>query len=367
MSHSSGTAPFVSARTPILGAVATMVMFGSAAHAGSTITGTATWRERMVLPPSAVFEATLEDISRADAPASVLGRTRIENPGNPPILFRIDFDPAAIQARHRYAVRARVTVDDRLMFTTDTVQSVFGPEQVTQVELLLKRVGGSPSTAPAPSANDGTGARFRGAFTYFADAGVFTICATGQKLPVAQEGDNAALESAYLQARSAPGEPVLAAVDGRIEMREPMEGPARPTLIVERFVEILPGNGCEALAGRATLENTYWRLASLRGRPVPPVENQQREPHLVLQPAEQRVAGSGGCNRLMGSYTLEGERLSFSQMAGTMMACPAGMETERAFLDVLTTVARWRIDSQRLELLDARGDVVAEFEARYLK
>ena len=33
------------------------------------IEGTATYRERMALPPGAVFEATLEDVSRADAPA----------------------------------------------------------------------------------------------------------------------------------------------------------------------------------------------------------------------------------------------------------------------------------------------------------
>jgi uncharacterized lipoprotein YbaY/heat shock protein HslJ len=338
---------------------------GMAIAGGGSITGTATWRERMVLPPAAVFEATLEDISRADAPATVLGRARIENPGNPPLRFRIDYDPAVVDARHRYAVRATITVDGRLMFTTDTVQSVFGPEQATQGELLLKRVGASPS--PAPSASDGTGGRFRGAFKYFADAGVFTLCATGQKLPVAQEGDNVALQAAYLKARAEAGAPVLAAVEGRIEMREPMEGPARPTLIVERFIEVLPGEGCEVLAGRATLENTYWRLASLRGRPVPPVANQQREPHLILQPAQKRVAGSGGCNRLMGSYALEGARLSFSPMAGTMMACPQGMETERALLDGLATVARWQIDSQRLELLDAQGGIVAEFEARYLK
>jgi uncharacterized lipoprotein YbaY/heat shock protein HslJ len=344
-----------------------MLFAGSAAHAGSAITGTATWRERMVLPSSAVFEATIEDISRADAPATVLGHARIENPGSPPIRFRVEYDPAAIDARHRYALRAKVTVDGRLLLTTDTVQPVFGPEQVTKVELVLKRVGALESPAAAASVSDGTGEHFRGAFTYFADAGMFTLCATGQKLPVAQEGDNAALEAAYLKTRSSPGASVLAAVEGRVELREPMEGPARPTLIVERFVEILPGDGCEALAGRATLENTYWKLASLRGRPVPPVANQQREPHLILQPAQKRVAGSGGCNRLMGSYTLEGERLSFSQMAGTRMACPQGMDTERAFLDGLAAAARWQIDSQRLELLDAQGDVVAEFEARYLK
>lgn len=35
-----------------------------------TITGTATYRERIALPANAVFEATLEDVSRADVPDS---------------------------------------------------------------------------------------------------------------------------------------------------------------------------------------------------------------------------------------------------------------------------------------------------------
>lgn len=53
-----------------------------------TIKGTATYRERMALPPAAVFEATIEDVSRADAPASVVARTRITSPGNPPMMLR---------------------------------------------------------------------------------------------------------------------------------------------------------------------------------------------------------------------------------------------------------------------------------------
>jgi hypothetical protein len=51
-----------------------------------TVSGTASYRERMALPPEAVFEATLEDVSKADAPADVIGQVRIETPGNPLII-----------------------------------------------------------------------------------------------------------------------------------------------------------------------------------------------------------------------------------------------------------------------------------------
>jgi len=59
-----------------------------------TITGSATYRERIALPPGTVFEATLEDVSRADAPAEVVGRVRVEKPGQPPFRFSIAYDPA---------------------------------------------------------------------------------------------------------------------------------------------------------------------------------------------------------------------------------------------------------------------------------
>ena len=38
-------------------------------RATTTRSGTATYRERIALPSAAVFEATLEEVSRADAPA----------------------------------------------------------------------------------------------------------------------------------------------------------------------------------------------------------------------------------------------------------------------------------------------------------
>jgi putative lipoprotein len=47
----------------------------------------------MALPPGAVLEATLEDVSRADAAAEVIGQARVEEPGNPPIPFEIRYDP----------------------------------------------------------------------------------------------------------------------------------------------------------------------------------------------------------------------------------------------------------------------------------
>ena len=79
------------------------------------------------------------------------------------------------------------------------------------------------------------------------------------------------------------------------------------------------------------------------------------------------MTGSGGCNSVSGTYKLEGDRLSFGPLAGTMMSCHDGMEAERNFLGALQKGGRARVASQRLELLDGSGGVAARFDAVYIK
>lgn len=78
---------------------------------------------------------------------------------------------------------------------------------------------------------------------------------------------------------------------------------------------------------------------------------------------EARVSGSSGCNRLTGSFSLAGESLRFLPLAGTRMLCPDGMALEQAFLDALAATRAQRISAGRLQLLDARGAVLAELAA----
>src|SRR5215510_15339535 len=72
----------------------TVLFFCVVGHAAEQVKGTARYRERITLPPGAVFEATLEDVSTADAKIEVIGRARIEQPGSPPIAFEIPYDSA---------------------------------------------------------------------------------------------------------------------------------------------------------------------------------------------------------------------------------------------------------------------------------
>lgn len=96
-----------------------------------------------------------------------------------------------------------------------------------------------------------------GLFSYLADAASLRLCATGQRLPVAMEGDYLALERAYLQARPAdrPGQALRVGLHGRIAPRPSAETgqPPRRTLIVERFVTIDAASTCPEASGRSPL------------------------------------------------------------------------------------------------------------------
>jgi heat shock protein HslJ len=82
--------------------------------------------------------------------------------------------------------------------------------------------------------------------------------------------------------------------------------------------------------------------------------------------AESKLSGSAGCNNYFASYDFEGETLTLGPAATTRKMCaePEGiMEQERAYLAALASVAGYRVEGERLELLDAEGALVATFEA----
>ncbi|TGV30146.1 hypothetical protein EN811_29165, partial [bacterium M00.F.Ca.ET.168.01.1.1] len=88
--------------------------------AEKTLQGEATYRERIALPPNAVLSVQLADVSLADAPAAIIGERKVAPAGQVPIRFEIGFDPQVIRPNMTYALQARITIDDKLLFTTDT-------------------------------------------------------------------------------------------------------------------------------------------------------------------------------------------------------------------------------------------------------
>jgi heat shock protein HslJ len=114
-------------------------------------------------------------------------------------------------------------------------------------------------------------------------------------------------------------------------------------------------------APAAALEGTEWRLVDIGGQPSPAAADSTRHPGFTLLAEGRKVQGSAGCNRMRGTYQLDGDKLKFGPLATTRMACPA-MQTETAFLKALKQATRYEISGSSLTLYGA-DTAVARLEA----
>src|SRR5262245_31086742 len=100
-----------------------------------------------------VIEATLQDVSKADAPAVVASSFRVENPGQVPIRVEISDDPARIDQSHSHSMRVRTLVGRQLRFATDQAYPVLTGGHGNEVQIMLRMVAATkPASKPVPAA-----------------------------------------------------------------------------------------------------------------------------------------------------------------------------------------------------------------------
>lgn len=125
------------------------------------VSGTVWIRQRVALPPDAVLTVTVSDATQADAPSKVIAQKAVRTEGKQaPFNFVLPFNPADIQPDARILLSAAVSIDDKLVFITDTVQPVIN-EGGTKADLTLVPVqqtavpvqesGGAATTVPSTS------------------------------------------------------------------------------------------------------------------------------------------------------------------------------------------------------------------------
>ena len=94
------------------------------------------------------------------------------------------------------------------------------------------------------------------------------------------------------------------------------------------------------------------------------IDDMNANPHgATLDFEGNRASGYTGCNRWTADVTEDGERLRFGMVAVTEMACasPMQMDTERNFLGVIDRARYAHFDRERLVLMDAQQNQIAEF------
>lgn len=109
-------------------------------------------------------------------------------------------------------------------------------------------------------------------------------------------------------------------------------------------------NGCGGDPA-SLLQGPAWNVVTVGGTPV--VASSRAT---LAFGTDGRISGNASCNRFTGAYTLTGEGLSVSDLAGSRMMCDAPlMEQERRFLDALAGVRGFSIAADGTLLLQA-GD-----------
>ena len=124
--------------------VATMVAGCSTArpaNAMGMVSGTVTYRERMMIPPNTTLRVALEDVSLADAPATIVVESMQSVSSGPPYAFELRFRNAEIDPSRRYNVRAWLVVDGKAWFTSTEAVPVLTGGHGDVVEVLVSRSG----------------------------------------------------------------------------------------------------------------------------------------------------------------------------------------------------------------------------------
>lgn len=112
----------------------------------AAVTGTVTYRQRIALPPNAVVDVKLLDVSRADAPAETIAKQTISTHGQQvPIPFNLSYKANQIQPRHHYAVAARILVDGKLRWISTRRYAVLTFGHPSQVEVMVEPVSTQPA------------------------------------------------------------------------------------------------------------------------------------------------------------------------------------------------------------------------------
>lgn len=117
------------------------------ANATAKVTGTVTYLQRIALPPNAIVEVKLQEVSRLDAPAVTVAEQTIETEGRQvPFPFELSYDTSQIDPRYTYVIQARILVEGELRWISTTAHRVITQGNPSTVEVRIEPVRNSTST-----------------------------------------------------------------------------------------------------------------------------------------------------------------------------------------------------------------------------
>jgi putative lipoprotein len=101
------------------------------------VTGSVSYMQRIALPPQATVEVKLQDAS-ATGPRLIAEQKFAVGNQQVPMPFELKFDPKDIDPRHPYEVSARILLDGKVRFVSDTAYPVLTGSKPSHIEMMLR-------------------------------------------------------------------------------------------------------------------------------------------------------------------------------------------------------------------------------------
>ena len=348
---------------------------------GALTTGTVTYLPKIALPATAVVTVRLEEVSRADAPSSVLTTVTIPVQGQQvPIPWGFVYDPNWLEPNGRYVVRASINDSGRLIWTSDTALSLpqggsdkleINVVQVQQAptpsinlrgtnwELASLTVGGVQTrvtTKPRPtlvfdgsrmSGNGGCNG-FGGSYTQ--NANQLQIGMAISTLRACADDNMMKLEAMYLKA-----------LGGTVRISSDSSSGLTLTYANGDVLVFTRAATSAAVQVVVALPGSSWNLSAytLTGSQRVAVSANPPTPRIAFDKAG-RVSGFSGCNGFTGRFSSSSaSALQFTEIIGTQRGCGNAINAlERAILRILQGATRYAIDASTFKIFSSAGTLV---------
>ena len=101
-----------------------------------TITGTVTYFQRIAMPPGAVVEVKLVEARKRKNKTIV--EKKVMNPGQIPVPFTLAYTPKEMPPGRKYSVQARILVDGKAWYVTQTVNLQMRNGRIAHADIILQ-------------------------------------------------------------------------------------------------------------------------------------------------------------------------------------------------------------------------------------
>lgn len=315
------------------------------------VTGAISYRERIALPPGSVAHVRLLDVSRADAPATVLAEQKTTLIGmSVPVPFELKVEPRMFLPQATYAVSGQIRgTDGTLLWTTDTRYPIDLAQAVNDLgTLMMVKVSGQvPDDAEVVDVGTLLPLQARG------NEPGWMLTMDSERMRLTRQDSSAAqltpTPTATRQGdtiRFDTGTPHQMLVEVTPALcHDSMTGMPYPYRVrVQRAETGLSGCGG---APEALLTNRLWQVQRINETPV------NNEQAITLSfTADGRLGGQGACNAFSAGYQVTGENLTTSMAAVTQKACMDDlMALDQGLFELLQHLSRFDIDAQGQLLL----------------